>query len=664
MNPMLFIVSLMIFFAGGLSCLVLFRRPRVIQILGPATAVAGCLAALFSALPILAGNRAWVVTHPWSVPMGSFSLGMDALSAVFAAAISVIGILSAMYGAGYLSGGGEKRGLGPSWFFFNMLLAGMLAVVCARNGMLFLFAWEIMSLASFFLVMSDDDRAETRRAGWVYLVATHLGTAFLLAMFVLLSGGGDSLDFSLLGTGGDMRLGSVIFLLALVGFGTKAGFMPFHVWLPEAHPAAPSHVSALMSGVMIKTGIYGLLRTLGFLGAPQTWWGWALLGVGAFSGIAGVLYAMFQNDLKRILAYSSVENMGIIAVGLGLALLGMSGGDTLVAALALSGALFHVWNHAMMKSLLFFGAGSVMHGCGTREVEGLGGLMKRMPVTGGTFLAGSMSISALPPFCGFVGEFLILSAGYHLLMGAGRPASAGLCGILSLGALGLIGGLAAVCFTRAFGMVFLGEPRTDRAAKGHEAGLLMRAPMAVLAFMCLMPGLLSPLFAAPLSRAARIVMSLPCPGGDASAVFMESLLWHVMYGGAALLILILAVVLLRRCLLSGRSVETAVTWDCGYIAPSARMQYTASSYSDPAARMFRFILRRRVRVDAPAGLLPVKANASTSTEDLFESRVFSPVFRALEYCSNHLRLLQQGQNQLYILYIALTILALLIWRLS
>ena len=291
----------------------------------------------------------------------------------------LLSAVAAVYGSEYLQVYREQKHLGASWFFFNGLVASMTLVVIARNGILFLMAWEVMALASFFLVTFEDEQPSVRQAGWIYLVATHIGTAFLLALFILLGQERGSLDFDQFTVSAGPGL---LFLLAVIGFGTKAGFMPLHVWLPEAHPAAPTHVSALMSGVMIKTGIYGLVRVLTLLGPPPMWWGWVLCGIGLCSGILGVLFALAQPDLKRVLAYSSVENVGVITLGLGLGLIGVSVGDPSLAVLGFAGGLLHVVNHALFKGLLFLGAGAVMHGAGTRDMSQLGGLLKRMPWTG------------------------------------------------------------------------------------------------------------------------------------------------------------------------------------------------------------------------------------------------------------------------------------------
>ncbi|MFH2099876.1 MAG: proton-conducting transporter membrane subunit, partial [Pseudomonadota bacterium] len=349
-------LSFFVLGAGALGT-ALAGRTRVGRI-GPFAAVIGAASSAVACLQFLLKGAGWDLILPWHVPMGSFHIGMDALSALFVLLISLVGALGAIYGRGYLGHDPEKGRVAMSWCWYNLLVASMLLVAVARDGFLFLVAWEVMSLSSFFLVMFDHQKDEVVRAGWIYLVATHIGTAFLLVMFLLLGHDG-GLDFARLSASGPVA--SVVFCAALIGFGTKAGFVPLHVWLPEAHPAAPSHVSALMSGVMIKTGIYGILRVLIFLGEPVSWWGWALVVIGVVSGVTGVLFALAQHDLKRLLAYHSVENIGIIALGLGIGLLGVTAGNPLMATLGFCGGLMHVINHGLFKSLLFLGAGSVLH---------------------------------------------------------------------------------------------------------------------------------------------------------------------------------------------------------------------------------------------------------------------------------------------------------------
>jgi formate hydrogenlyase subunit 3/multisubunit Na+/H+ antiporter MnhD subunit len=694
-----FLTALAILLAGGLFSLAVGGSPKAACLIGAAGALLGGAVVLFQSLEVLVSGQSQSLRLAWPLSLvGSANMEIDPLSAVFAAAIALVTMLAAIYGSGYLQRHAGRKNLGVSWFFFNLLTASMLLVVAARNGVLFLINWELMSLSSFFLMILEDEKESVRRAGWIYLVAMHLGTAFLLALFLLLGKNAGSLDFERLSTAA--APGGVFFLLAVIGFGTKAGFIPMHVWLPEAHPAAPSHVSAVMSGVMIKTGIYGLLRMLTLLGTPPPWWGWTFVIVGVVSGVLGVLYALSQHDLKRLLAYHSVENIGIIAMGLGVGVLGISYNNPTMATLGFSGALLHVVNHALFKSLLFLGAGSVLHAAGTGELDRLGGLLKRMPVTGTTFLIGAAAISGLPPLNGFVSEFLIFLGAIAGLGSQPHDAPAWpLMGVMVVGGLALIGGLAAACFTKAFGIVFLGEPRSGGAAHAHEVGAAMRWPMVVLASLCVLIGLAAPLWPQVLQPAVAVItrqkspLSLrerarvravgekdagivgrgaqgpyPLPlsqreRGDIAALALGPLT-GVVLGSYILLALIVLLVGVRRKLLAGRRVEQTVTWDCGYVAPTPRMQYTASSFARPLTQLFRLFLQPRDEIHPPRGLFPKQAALHTHTPDLFRRYVYEPLFLGVAWTASKLRWLQEGRIQIYVLYIALTILVLLIWKLG
>jgi len=658
---LLLLSTVWLLLSGGLVCAILGGRTA--NRLGPAIAVVGAALAGIAAGRVLWTGQESSLCLAWSVPFGSFCVTVDSLSAFFLLAIAVVCALSAVYGGEYLKTHLSRRNLGASWFFYNVLLAGMLLVVTARNGVLFLMAWELMSLSSFFLVMFEHEQAEVREAGWTYLVATHLGTAFLLALFVFLGWRNGTMDFDQFALPGGANVAGMMFLLAVVGFGAKAGFAPLHVWLPEAHPAAPSHVSAVMSGVMIKTGIYGLLRVLTFLGPPPAWWGWTLLGIGGVSGIAGVLFALAQHDLKRLLAYHSVENIGIICLGLGLWLLGTSTGNSTLAALGLLGGLLHVWNHAIFKSLLFLGAGAVVHATGTRDMEKLGGLLKRMRHTGLSFLVGSAAISGLPPLNGFVSELLIYLGAFSAVA-SGGPTHAAVAGAVGIGALAMIGGLAAACFAKVFGITFLGEPRSDAALAAHEAPGAMRAGFAPLAGLCVLIGLLGPLAVSAVSPAANQLLSNLAPAAERDISSARGVLWHVSLAGAALAMLTIAFWALRRRLLTGRTVQSAGTWDCGYLAPTARMQYTASSFAWPIVGMFRWLLRPSLHRHLPSGLFPTRAGFESHTDDVVRRYGYAPLFGAFGWLADRLRWLQQGRNQLYVLYIALTLLILLLWNLG
>jgi formate hydrogenlyase subunit 3/multisubunit Na+/H+ antiporter MnhD subunit len=597
---------------------------------------------------------------PWQVPFGSFHIAIDPLAALFIVIISLISALAAVYGLGYLEPFTGRKHLGAVWCLFNLLQASMLLIVLARNGLLFIMAWECMSLSSFFLVMFEHEKPAVRRAGWTYLTAAHLGAACLLALFVLLGGAEPDLDFDRMTAPSAPLTAGVLFVLALLGFGAKAGILPLHVWLPEAHPAAPSHVSAVMSGVMIKTGIYGLLRITMMLGPPPAWWGWTLLAIGVLGGILGVLYAMAQHDLKRLLAYSSVENIGIICMGLGLWLLGVAARKPELAALGVMGALLHVCNHAVFKSLLFLGAGAVKHGAQTLDMENLGGLQKRMPRTALSFLVAAAAICGLPPFNGFVGELLIYMAAFGAVTLAAVDGTLAVAGLITLLALSLIGVLAAACFTKVYGTVFSGAPRSGQALNAREAPPAMRRPMAVLAGLCLLLGL------APLMGAALVAPAAAQLVGESAAlaalVSARPWLLALSLGGGSMVALTALLAGLRHRLLRGRTIAAGPTWDCGYAVPTASMQYTASSFTWPIVDMFRWVLRPRVDAHLDPGDFPRQAYLATHTPDRFQERLFAPLFRAVATVSHGLHWLQQGRNQLYVLYIALTVLVLLLLK--
>lgn len=645
---------------SGLAALLTQKSERWCSRFGAGGAVAGCILGLIPTLPIVAGSPAASLRWAWDVPYGAFAVEADALSAFFLLPIFVVCALAAVYGAEYLIPFRRQKLLGPTWLFYNVLIASMVLVVVARNAILFLMAWECMALASFFLVTFEDEQERVRRAGWVYLVASHLGTACLLALFVLLGRATGSLDFDRLGAASAPA--GLLFALAVAGFGTKAGFMPLHIWLPEAHPAAPSHVSAVMSGVMIKTGIYGLIRTLTLLGPPPAWWGWVLCGIGLTSGILGVLFALAQHDLKRLLAYSSVENIGIVAFGLGLGVVGISAGSGPLAVLGFTGALLHVLNHALFKGMLFLAAGAVAHATGTREIDHLGGLFKPLPSTGLSFLIGAVAISGLPPLNGFVSEFLIYLGAFRGVIGGGGAAVVVVLGVIV--ALALIGGLAVACFTKAFGIVFLGEPRSHHAARAHEPGPAMRIPMLLLAAACVVIGALAPAAVWWMAPAVGRATGLPVEFVRRGLATATGPLTVLTVMAAVLVVMTALLVGLRHWLLSGRRVETSCTWDCGYARPGPRMQYTASSFAQPLTDLYRPALQVQRRVAFPAGLFPHQGSFSSETPDLCTARIYRPLFSAIDRGLTALRWLQHGEVHWYILYIALTLLALVIWHLG
>ncbi|HNZ17448.1 MAG TPA: proton-conducting transporter membrane subunit [Candidatus Hydrogenedentes bacterium] len=659
------LISLAALMLGGVLVVLTKGAPVWSARAGVASAVAGCVCGCIAGFQALVGGRTESLEIPWSVPGGALHLALDPLSAVFLIPITGLGALCAIYGAAYFQGHRDAKGVALSWFHYNLLVASMIGVVLARNALLFLVAWETMALASFFLVSFEHGKATVRTAGWIYLIACHLGTAFLLALFAILGERAGSLDFAAMAQSGAALPASVsrwAFVLALLGFGTKAGYIPVHVWLPEAHPAAPSHVSALMSGVMIKTGIYGLLRMLACLGAPAPWWGWCLLGTGLVSGILGVLFALAQHDIKRLLAYHSVENIGIITIGLGVGCIGLSYGAQGVAVLGFAGALLHVLNHAVFKGLLFLGAGAVLHGAGTGDIDHLGGLLKRMPVTGVTFLIGSAAICGLPPLNGFVSEFLIYLGAFQGV--ASSPGIVVAACVAAIAGLALIGGLAAACFTKAFGVIFLGEPRSEHAVHPHPASRGMRVPMLALAAVCVLIGLSAPVVAPGLANAVAGAMNTPPGAARAGLNAAVSPLAWVVGVSAAGLALILVLAALRKRLLAARTVGAAGTWDCGYVRPTARMQYTASSFAQPVLDVFPLARGTRYRQVQPAGVLPAPVSFSTETKDLFRNRFYEPFFKRTAEVLSWFRRAQHGRVQLYVLYLALALIVLLVFGLK
>ena len=657
MSMFLLLSSLAVLLLGGVAAIFTGKTEKGAYRIGVASCLTGAALAIISAGIVMWTGDEASIRVAWQVPFGSFYLAIDPLAAFFIIVISLVSGLASVYGSEYLQVYRKRKNLGSAWCFYNILFASMLLVVASRNGILFLVAWEAMSFSSFFLVMFEHEKSKVREAGWIYLVAAHVGQACLMFLFIMLGSQNNSLDFDkfLVPSG----FAGVAFILTTVGFGTKAGFLPLHVWLPDAHPAAPSHVSAVMSGVMIKTGIYGLIRIITLIGAPAQWWGYTLLIIGAVSGVIGVLLALSQHDIKRLLAYHSVENIGIITLGLGLWLLGVSTNNYMIAAMGLMGGLLHVLNHAVFKSLLFLGAGSVVHAAGTREMDLMGGLMKKMPLTAFTFGIGSAAICGLPPLNGFVSEFLIYLGAFNTMTGTHPLNSAVvLGGLITIIALGLIGGLATACFTKVFGTVFLGNSRSSRSTESHENTGAMVWVMIILAAFCIILGLAGPVAVNFIRPVASQLL------GDARvsgvSEMLCALLFKISLGGAALIIIAGILWSLRGLALMRRVKGFSPTWDCGYSAPTSRMQYTSSSFAWPIVRMFRWVLQPEIHNEMGNGFFPGFAALSTQTHDIFRRFLYTPLFRLVTESAQRVHKLQEGRNQLYVLYIAITILVLLL----
>jgi len=634
--------------ASGLPGLFLARSSVWGERIAAALMVGAALAGLTGAAGGWGGGHVPTRFFPWPAA-GNAVVGLDALSAFFLVPVFLMGGLGPIYGLGYWPqrrhpGNGRQLRL-----FWGLLVAGMALLVISRHALAFLLGWEVMALSAFFLVATENHLAESRQAGWIYLIAAHVGTLTLFGLFALWRHATGS--YLLLPAGGTLSLGmmNLLFFWALLGFGLKAGAMPLHFWLPGAHAAAPSHVSAMLSGVVLKMGIYGLVRWLSLLPAPPAAWGALLLMLGAVSGLLGVVFAIGQHDLKRLLAYHSVENIGIILMGLGVALLGRAAGRPEWVVLGLAGCLLHVWNHSFFKALLFLCAGAVVHGAHTRQIDQLGGLAKRMPWTAACFLIGAVAICGLPPLNGFVSEWFVYLGLFKSALSGGTAA------MIGVPVLAMIGALAVACFVKVYGTVFLGAPRTAAGDRAHEAPISMRLPMGVLAASCVLIGL-APVLVTPVLDATVACWlagtgTVAAPVGQLAPVGVLGVLAVSLTAGLAGVVL-----LLRRC---GGAPRPGLTWDCGYARPTSRMQYTAASFAQTIVRLFIRVLHPRGQRPRVTGLFPLPTRMHSRVDDAVLDRVLLPAGQRLEGWFNWFHRFQRGLTQHYVLYVLMTLLVLL-----
>ncbi|HEY6837402.1 MAG TPA: proton-conducting transporter membrane subunit [Geobacteraceae bacterium] len=652
---LLLIVATALAALSGLPLLLRILSPTLGQRFAALAMVAASVAGIGGAVCVLLARSSITFQLAWPFPFGPAECGVDPLTAFFSLPILIVAGCCSVYALEYWPARNNPRTIRKLTFFFGLLVSSMLSVVLTRSAGLFLLAWEIMALAAYFVLTTDDHTPEVRDAGTLYMICTHTGTLALFAMFALLKGLSGAYTFPAAGSLSAVApLTTALYVVALFGFGFKAGIMPLHVWLPSAHANAPSHISAIMSGVILKVGIYGLVRTLSFFTGFPLWWGVVLLVLGMVSGIVGVLYALGQHDLKRLLAYHSIENVGIIVMGIGTALIGASCGSSLLVLLGLAGALLHVLNHATFKALLFLGAGSIIHAAGTREIDRMGGLLRRIPWTAAAFLVGAVAICGLPPLNGFVSEFLIYLGFFRGVVDHDGAVAIALS--LAAPALALIGGLAVACFVKVFGVVFLGAPRTPSTVPPHEAGFSMRFPMGVLSGVCLLIGLL-PQAMAPLLDAATAAW-LPASKMPGSLSAVSPLLWV-----SGLAFGLLAFILITTYFYLGRvkraSVAASVTWGCGYLAPTSRMQYSASSFAGLLVDFFAGILRPEVHPPSIKGSFPASPHFESHVPETVLERIYIPLLAHVYEKFVPIRRLQHGQLHLYILYTFVTLVVLL-----
>ncbi len=622
-------------------------RKLVIGIVLTASVV-GCVVAVFGFL----GRSAPRLDLSSATPF-PFSLAVDRLSAFFLLLVCAIAIPVTIFAAPYFDLHFSERRRNWTWGLFSFFLLSMIVVVTAATGFAFLVGWEFMTLVSAALILIEGDSTERRHNVFIYLLMMHVGAAAVAASFFLYLPYSHGLGFDAIrasGAGIPAGIRVAIFLAAFVGFGTKAGIIPLHLWLPRAHPIAPSPVSALMSGVMLKTAVYGFVRfAFDFLGGGPPWWGYVVLLAGAVSGLLGVLYAIAEHDLKRLLAYHSVENVGIIYLGLGTSLLFLACHAPLWAALALIAALLHTLNHALFKSLLFLGAGAISSATHTVDLEELGGLQSRMPFTGTTFLIACCSIVGLPLFNGFISEWLTFRsflAGSEL-----TNTKAQIVLPLMVGILALIGGLAAACFVKVFGVAFLGRPRSTESEHALEVPVSMRSGLTLLATACLLIGICPGLLLRPL---ASLVQGL-IPGAGVPEETLSI---------ARVMPWIAAIVLGAGVLVGAfkRRERLARTWACGLPRLSSRMQYTSTVFSKP----IRFVFARVYRPDRKVETLPpdepyfpVSISYRSVRTTSYERALYRPFVEMIVSLAYRLRRLQTGNIQVYLLYIFLALVSLL-----
>ncbi len=644
---------------SGLLPLFFRRRQSSVQAAAPLFVVIAALIGLTGVGIFFATGKTTTFSIFETLPFGPCDLGLDYLSAWFLLPVLVVSSCCSIYATRYWAAEVNPKTWRRLTFFFGLLTASLLILIIARNGILFLIAWEVMALSAFFVLTTEDHKPDVQDAGLLYLVATHTGTLALFALFSLLGVAASSYQFSAMsGIAPPAAVAAAIFCTALFGFGIKAGLMPLHVWLPSAHAAAPSHISAIMSGVMIKTGVYGLLRILSFFPHPPLWWGVTLLLAGIASAILGVVFALGQHDLKRLLAYHSIENIGIIFIGIGLAAIGQTSGQNLLTMLGMAGALLHTVNHALFKSLLFLGAGSVIHASHTREIDLMGGLAKPMPWTSALFLLGAVAICGLPPLNGFVSEYLIYLGIFNGVSGENGPAVPVMA--LAAPALAMVGALAVACFVKACGITFLGTHRSEEAHKVHEAGWPMRLPMVALASLCVFIGIFPQWAAKLLQPAVSAWAQTPASSDNPLLQTAAPLGWITIL---AMVLLMAAVILLLTLARTYRKNTRArsVTWGCGYLRPTPRIQYTSSSFAEMIVKLFAGVLHPHLHRPEIAGTIPAKTRFSSHVPEAVLELAIIPLCAAVDQRFNRMRKLQHGQLPLYILYIFVTLCLLLTW---
>jgi formate hydrogenlyase subunit 3/multisubunit Na+/H+ antiporter MnhD subunit len=650
-----------------LAAVVLPPDPRVVWtgVFSAASAAAGSVAGV----AVLTGSATFTAFYPDLLPLGGVRIEIDALSGIFMLAVGIVAVPAAIYGIGYCKGGLSSR---PVQAAFPLLVWSLLMVPAAGNVFGLVVFWELMAVSSLALVLAEHHHsAEARTAAQWYAVMMHVSLlAIVLAFFVLAHETGSESFAAMRAAAGQVGplAASVVFVLALVGFGTKAGVVPVHVWLPRAHPEAPSHASALMSGAMVKLGVYGVVRVgWDLLGGGPAWWGAIVLAIGLISAMFGILHALVASDLKRLLAYSTTENVGLIFVGVGAAGLFASTGNRSLATVAIAAAMLHVLNHAAFKGLLFLGAGSIHTATGTRDLDRLGGLARRMPVTAATFAIGALAIAALPPLNGFVSEWLLLQSLVHSLPSNAVAVSVAMP--IAVAVVALVGGLVAATFVKAFGTAFLAMPRSVEAEQAHETRRTMQAAVIILSGACVALALVPTILAEPMQRVSNVVGGL-ADGRPihTNGVYLQ--LSGIQAGlsplllAAGLAVMTIAAFAVVRRSRSRHTIRDIPAWGCGRTVQTARMEYTATSFAEPLQRVFDDVLHPEIDVDVDhltESRHYVQAiRYRLHTRDAVEQRFYLPMLAAIRRCGNAARQVQNGSIHRYLTYSLVTLIVVLV----
>jgi len=651
-----FFLGLFLIFTGGIvSCI---AGARVKGAFFAVFSVTGAILILKTAVCVILSAQLVENFFLMPYPIGEIRISWDSLSAFFVILISLGTIFSSVYAAGYLKPYATgKDNLSSHYFLFSILIISMFLVVSVRNALAFLVVWEIMSVSSFFLVVFDYEKHDTVMAGLKYLISMHIGLIFILMGFLILSVKSANLDFgSFMNIGLSRKWIDLIFALFFIGFGTKAGFVPFHTWLPHAHPAAPSHVSAVMSGIMIKTGIYAILRTITFFPNLPAEIPYFFIFISALTCLWGIINATMQKETKKLLAYSSIENIGIIGLGIGFGMLGRLESTPQMLLLGYSGALAHTLNHSFFKPLLFFCAGSVYRQTHTLNMEKLGGLIKCMPVNSILFLAGSVSICAFPLFNGFISELMIYLSAFAA-MNVKSPAPFAVA-ILSICAIAFTGAIALICFSKIFGIMFLGAPRQNFEHSITDNSKSMLYPQTVLAILCLITGTIPQLLLFIVQPAVSVFLS-DNPYADFSDFYRFAVKISLCFFGFAILTGI--IFLIRFMFLRNKKYAQCRTWNCGYQLYSPRVQYSGSSYSNPFLNIIKPLIWICEKHYYPRGLFPKKGSVQSDCRDLAESYLIYPFIHGVRKILNIFSWIQSGNTQQYILYGLIFLVLALIW---